>query len=206
MQRIANALIRWRVSPNAISCSSMVFAAGAGAAFYGTTIVPDGARWLWLVAAVCVQLRLLANLFDGMVAVGSGAESPLGEIYNEVPDRVADAFILVGAGYAVGSSPELGFLATIVALLVAYVRAIGAKLGAGQLFHGPQAKPHRMFLVTVAALYSAVAPSGWQMFWRPESHAAYGAMALVLAIVIVGGLVTVVRRLSALVAGLRETA
>ena len=43
---------------------------------------------LFLVAAVCVQLRLLANLLDGMVAVGSGQASRIGELYNEVPDRV----------------------------------------------------------------------------------------------------------------------
>ncbi len=112
----------------------------------------------------------------------------------------------MGAGYAIGSSPELGLLATIVAFLVAYVRAIGAKLGVGDLFHGPQAKPHRMFIVTVAALFSAIAPAGWQIIWRPEDHTAYGAMALALAVVIVGGLITAVRRLGVLGARLRETA
>ena len=86
MQRIANALIRWRLSPNAISCSSMVFAAGAGAAFYGTTIVPDGARWLWLVAAVCVQLRLLANLFDGMVSLSTLFRPPMFALIRPLPN------------------------------------------------------------------------------------------------------------------------
>ena len=39
-----------------------------------------------------------------------------------------------------------------MALLVAYVRAIAASVGAGQIIIGPMAKPHRMFAVTVGCL------------------------------------------------------
>ena len=56
---------------------------------------------------LCVQLRLLCNLLDGMVAVEGGRSSPVGALYNEVPDRVADSLLLVALGYAVGI-PWLG--------------------------------------------------------------------------------------------------
>ena len=52
-----------------------------------------------------IQLRLIANLLDGLVAVEGGKRTPTGELYNEAPDRIADTAVLVGAGYAVGGSP-----------------------------------------------------------------------------------------------------
>ena len=62
---------------------------------------------MFLAAAACIQLRLLCNLFDGMVAVEGGFKTKSGEIYNELPDRVADVLILAGAGYAMPSSEWL---------------------------------------------------------------------------------------------------
>src|ERR1700728_2237388 len=106
----------------------------------------------WLVAAAGIQLRLSANLLDGMVAVEGGKGGPTGELWNEAPDRLADAMIFIGAGYAAGSQPVMGFAAALVAVFVAYIRALGASVGAGQIFLGPQAKPHRMAVMTATCL------------------------------------------------------
>ena len=59
-----------------------------------------------------MQLRLLCNMLDGMVAVEGGKGSRTGEIYNEVPDRIADPLLLVPAGYAIGLpyGVELGWM------------------------------------------------------------------------------------------------
>ena len=48
------------------------------------------------------------------------------------------------------------FLAAILAIFVAYVRAAVKVAGAPQDYSGPMAKPHRMFLVTVTALLCAL--------------------------------------------------
>ena len=48
-----------------------------------------------------IQCRLLCNLFDGMVAVEGGKKTNSGELFNDIPDRIADPLILVSAGYAV---------------------------------------------------------------------------------------------------------
>src|SRR5258708_11125704 len=101
-QLLADSMARKGVSPNAISLAGMVCGVAAGAALATT---PHADRWTWLIwlaAALLIQMRLLANLFDGMVAIASGRASAVGELYNEVPDRVSDAAILIGAGYAVG--------------------------------------------------------------------------------------------------------
>ena len=118
-QRAAAGLAARGASPNGISVAGMVFGLAAGAAFWATARVSGPAWPWWLAGALLVQLRLLCNLLDGMVAVEGGRRSAVGELFNEVPDSVSDAATLVGLGYAVGSVPVLGWAAALVALLVA---------------------------------------------------------------------------------------
>src|SRR4029453_6658606 len=110
-------------------------------------------------AGLFIKVGRLANMLDGMVAVEGGKGGPTGDLWNEAPDRVADAAILVGAGFATGTTPLLGFGAALMAVFVAYVRALGASVGAGQIFLGPQAKPQRMAVMTVACLLLTLFPS-----------------------------------------------
>src|SRR5690348_14657426 len=99
----ARTLAAGGVSPNAISIASLFAGAGAGLALAATAHLEDGwQRLAWLAAAGLIQVRLLSNLLDGMVAVECGRASPVGELYNEVPDRISDAAVLIGAGYAQG--------------------------------------------------------------------------------------------------------
>src|SRR6058998_4110103 len=100
------------VSPNAISVAGMCACVVAGIAL-GVTSIADY-RILWLIAALGAQLRLTANMLDGMVALASGRASKVGELYNEVPDRVSDAAVFIGAGYAWGGNVALGYVATIL--------------------------------------------------------------------------------------------
>lgn len=166
---LARALGGAGVSPNAISAASVGFAAiGAALLVLSGRTDAAGTRAVMLVlAAVCVQLRLLANMLDGMVAVEHGLGSPTGPIWNELPDRVADALFLAGAGYGAALAGQadgvwLGWLATVLAVLTAYVRELGRGLDFPADFAGPMAKPHRMFALTVTCLISAAEPLwGW---------------------------------------------
>jgi phosphatidylglycerophosphate synthase len=156
-QELAARLARTGVTPNRISYFSLLFGVAAGLAFAATVDIPSWlARICFFFAAVFIQLRLICNLIDGMVAVEHQRKSPAGELWNEVPDRISDVATIVGAGYALGGQPVLGFVGAILALLTAYVRALGASLGAGQIFAGIGGKPQRMFLLTVTALTAAV--------------------------------------------------
>ncbi len=192
-QRIAQWLVDRNVSPNLISILGMLAGLAAGAALAATSFTPPFVRVTWIVAACLVQLRLLANMFDGMVAIEQDRQSAVGELYNEIPDRVSDAFILIGLGYAAGGDIVLGYIAACLAIFVAYVRAMGGVSGAGQIFCGPMAKPHRMFLVTVIALYCALAPSSWQPTLADAPG--WGVSAAGLAVIILGCMFTLVRRL-----------
>jgi len=192
--RWAAATARWLagrgVTPNAISLASIGFAALAGGAFVlaGWFESPLGIGLSYFAAALAMQGRLLCNLFDGMVAVEGGRQTKSGEIYNELPDRFADAVIFVGAGFtdpACRWLPHLGWGAAVLALITAYVRTLGAAAGAGQCFQGPMAKQHRMALLTAAALGAIAA-----LPWKQDRAVIAAALGLIIA----GCAVTIARR------------
>lgn len=205
LQRLASWLARSGASPNAISVGGMLFGLSAGALLAATARLPEGpARACFLAGAACIQVRLLANMLDGMVAVESGRVSAVGELYNEIPDRISDVATLVGAGYAAGGSVPLGYLAACVAVFTAYVRAVGKGAGLPQDFRGPLAKQQRMFVVTLSALFCAFAPVSWQL--RRGLAVIDGIPSIGLTVVVLGGTVTAGRRLFGIASALKEQA
>ena len=185
---IARALARARITPNQVSVASIFFATIAGCAFcFAGESIGEPALWLG-AAAAGIQLRLLCNLLDGLLAIEGGLKTKTGDLYNEIPDRIADIVILLCAGVAVHDYAwglELAVAATILAVLTAYVRLVGGSLGLPQDFTGPMAKQHRMFALTVGALAGAI------------EHAVRGtvyALMAALAIIVVGCIITIMRR------------
>ncbi|MEZ6034572.1 MAG: CDP-alcohol phosphatidyltransferase family protein [Planctomycetaceae bacterium] len=191
------------MTPNAISVASVFFAVVAGICLAATNQCETAwaRRSLWLLSAAMIQLRLVANLMDGMVAIEGGKKSAVGDLYNEVPDRLSDPAILVGAGFAWGSSPTIGLSAALVAVFVAYVRAIGASVGVGQVFIGPFAKQQRMALMTLVCIISAILPLPWQAV---SESAGIGVCGAALLLLIFGGLITACRRLQKIAELMRE--
>ena len=193
LQQSARWLIARGVPPNSISLAGMAGGIAAGLALAATQLLP-WSRALFLLGVAAIVVRALGNLLDGMVAVGSGKASPFGELFNEIPDRVSDMAILIGAGYAAGGNPGLGFVAALTAVFVAYVRAEGKVTGAAQHYCGPMAKPERMAVVVLISLFCALTPTGWQPAVQIGNQH-FGLMAFGLAVIALGGIVTVFRRL-----------
>ena len=199
-RRLARTLAGFGASPDMISAASVAFAALGGILLGFCDAVDAPLRPVLLVgAAVCVQLRLLCNLLDGMVAVEHGKGGPHGPIWNELPDRFSDVFLLIGAGYGAGDAflaygATLGWAGAVLAVMTAYVRELGRGLGIEADFSGPMAKPQRMAVLTLAALVSAAEPL-WG--WHGES------LAIALAIIVLGAAATVARRTARLGARLR---
>jgi phosphatidylglycerophosphate synthase len=187
-QRLASALAKSSITPNQISVLSVLFA-GIGAALLVWAPTPVGL----LLCAVCVQLRLVCNLIDGMVAMEGGKASAVGKIYNEFPDRIADSLLIVALGYACGYA-WLGWLGALLAALTAYVRVFGGALGFEQDFRGPFAKQQRMAVLTVGCVAGAAEP-----FWHAERYALLAAAVIVAA----GSLITCITRTLAIAAKLK---
>ena len=183
----ARSISRKNITPNQISILSI--ACAAFAAYFILQSVNALNRNLYLVgAAIFIQLRLLCNMLDGMVAVEGGKGTESGELFNEIPDRIDDILIITSLGYAINLhsyDAALGWLAALLAVMTAYVRALGTSVGAPCNFTGPMAKPHRMALITLACLVSCYESAFW----------AQGTVFFVTLIILIAGTaLTVYRR------------
>jgi phosphatidylglycerophosphate synthase len=112
-----------------------------------------------------------------------------------MPDRVSDIVILVGIGYGIGM-PDLGWAAGAFAVLTAYVRELGRASGQAADFSGPMAKPHRMAAVTLAAIIAVFAP-----LWGSSNQ----VMMIALWVIVIGTLVTAIRRSARLISQLNAS-
>ena len=171
------------ISPDMVSFMSFAFAFVGACGLMASSQTFGGWRVLVLViAAAAIQLRLVCNLLDGMVAVEHGKAGPLGPIWNELPDRFSDVILMVGAGLA--ASPTgfsraltLGWICALLAVLTAYVRELGRGLGLPADFSGPMAKPQRMAVLTVAALAATT-----ETRWRGRGLCLFIALAVIAAL------------------------
>lgn len=191
---LSRLLVKAGVSANMISVFSVVLALGAAGVLVsvGEGILPR----LWLLAAAAlVQMRLICNLMDGMVAIEGEKKTATGDLFNEVPDRIADVAIIASMGLCAAIQPwgmHLGWLAASLAVMTAYVRMQGAVLTGKHDFRGPMAKPHRMALATLACVVGAFLPEVCDWFF------------MALALMVAGEFVTVWRRLVGIAVVLRE--
>lgn len=191
---LSRALVRSGVSANMISVFSVVFSMAAAVVLIMVGTVQANSLWLLAVAGF-IQARLICNLMDGMVAIEGGKKSATGDLYNEVPDRIADVMILAALGLSALKQPlgiHLGWLAASLAVMTAYVRMQGATLTGKHDFRGPMAKPHRMALVTGICVLGAFLPNvcDW-LFWA-------------LVVMVVGEVITISRRLSGIAVMLKN--
>jgi phosphatidylglycerophosphate synthase len=178
-QSLARALARANITPNSVSVFSVLFAiAGAALLIEWPTAVG------LVLCAACVQGRLVCNLIDGMIAVEGGRKTPLGPLYNEFPDRIADSVLIVALGLACGLA-AWGWFGALAAALTAYVRVFGGALGLAQDFRGPMAKQHRMALMTAGCIAGA-----FEQMFSPTRY----ALAAACLVIAVGSAITCVTR------------
>ncbi|WP_037080624.1 CDP-alcohol phosphatidyltransferase family protein [Rhizobium sp. CCGE 510] len=179
-------LARTGVTPNGISLLSILFA-GIGATLILLTAHPIAL----ISAAITVQLRLVCNLLDGMVAIEGGKKTKSGPIYNEFPDRIADSLLLIAAGYACG----FAWLGALLAALTAYIRVFGGAVGLPQDFSGIMAKQRRMAVLTMGlvaqSIETLISVSHWSLI-------------LASAIIAAGSLVTCITRTKTLARSLER--
>lgn len=185
---IAQRLAATGITPNQISVASVFFSLLTAIFFYaGTAITP----YFYLLGSLGIVMRLLCNLFDGMVAVEYAKATGSGGIYNDAPDRFADLLIIVGAGHAAISFPHALYIAWIAAsfaIMTAYARVLGAANGTEHFFMGPMAKQHRMFLLILGGILEWI--NGYVHFVAPGYIFYY-----VIILIALGSIATTLRRL-----------
>lgn len=151
-QNLASFLAKTNISPNQISVASIFFSCFVPISF----LVLHQNIWAYMLAALGIQLRLICNLLDGMVAVEGGKKSVLGDIYNEFPDRISDSIILLGFALPEIAGPRIAALAwasCFFAAITAYTRVLGAAVGTKHFYIGPMAKQQRMAIITICLIF-----------------------------------------------------
>jgi phosphatidylglycerophosphate synthase len=135
------------ISPDAVSYSSIVAAAVAGAMFWQSSRYPI----LLLIAPLFCFARLWLNMLDGMVAIAAKTASKRGEIVNEVPDRISDVLIFAGVAHSTFCNPIILYWAAILAIMTAYIGVTGQAVAGRREYGGLMSKPWRMVWLAVGA-------------------------------------------------------
>lgn len=192
------------IKPNWVSWASIGFAGLTGVALFVAGALSGFWRSAFLAVAILgILARLIANMLDGMVAVEGGLGEADGPVWNELPDRISDALIFLGAGAGIAiadSGPAaLGWMAAILAILCAYVRELGthltASLGFGPDFSGPFAKQQRMAVLALGACVGM-----FEGMWQWD----FVAIILALWVVILGTSFTIFKRTRTLTSRLKS--
>jgi len=123
--RLARGLAGLGVSPGAVTATGLALAIGVLA------ITPMGGGWP-LLAAVLVALGALADTVDGALAVVTGRETRLGQVYDSVADRLSEAAWLLGL-WVLGTPGWLVAGCGALAWLHEYVRARATVAGMAEL-------------------------------------------------------------------------
>jgi phosphatidylglycerophosphate synthase len=138
------------IHADAISYFSMVAAALAALCFWQSARHPV----LLILAPLFCALRLWCNMLDGMVALAAGSAGGRGEVLNDLPDRVSDVLIFVGAAHSGWMHPLFGYWAALMSLGTAYVGMLGQAVGAEREFSGWMSKPWRMVALGLGAWFT----------------------------------------------------
>jgi archaetidylinositol phosphate synthase len=152
LQPIVWLSMRWKLSPDVFTYGALGLSILAGLAFWGA-----GANRLalWIVPP-CVLLRLICNLMDGLIAREQGVADAMGEVKNELGDRLADTAIFLGlicGGYA---DPRLASFALALILIGSFLGILSKALGGSRLYIGLFGKGDRMISLALFTLYPAL--------------------------------------------------
>jgi phosphatidylglycerophosphate synthase len=180
LQPLAERLVARHVSPDLLTALALLSVGVGGICL----AVSDALPALLLLVPILAAVRLVLNLLDGQVARGSGSVRPMGEVWNELSDRMADVLMIGALAFVTAVGPLLAGAATVAALLASYAGITSRAVGAPRQYGGPMSKPGRMIALAVAAPLALVLTDGWPM-------------TLAAVVIAVGALVTLAQRLAA---------
>lgn len=140
----ARQLHRWRVTPNALTVLSLLFALGAAVAF---GLATRERSWLLLVGAASVAVNALLDGLDGKLARLSNQESKRGDYLDHVVDRYADLAILAGLALSPLGNLTWGLFAIIGTVLTSYMGTQAQALGLGRMYAGWLGRADRLVIL-----------------------------------------------------------
>jgi phosphatidylglycerophosphate synthase len=177
-------LVRWRVTPNALTFASFVVACFSAVAFALGNFGAGG--WLYLLTGIL-------DILDGRIARATGKVTKGGAFFDSVMDRYAELVVFGGIAvyYRASWAIYVSLFALVGSIMVSYTRARGEALGV-QVNIGTMQRPERLFYLGVISGLSPIV----------ETLFGHGALPPFVPVVVALGLlgasanVTAVRRIS----------
>ncbi|MFC6886407.1 CDP-alcohol phosphatidyltransferase family protein [Actinomadura yumaensis] len=143
------ALVRRRVSPDAVTAAGVAAGAGAGCALALTAPGPLAG----LLVTLLLAARLACANLDGAIARETGRGTPWGSVLNELGDRAAELAVLAGC---LALAPAwIVAAAALAATLPSWVSLAGAAAGGPRPQGWPVGKTERCLLLALVAF------TGW---------------------------------------------
>lgn len=180
LRPVVDALVARCVPADAVTASAVPVAAAAGLCIAVADTIPAAL----LAVPVLAALRLILNLIDGQVARLGGTARPMGEVGNELADRLGDVLAIGGLAFVAGVGPFPAGAAIIAALLASYAGVTARAAGAPRQYGGVMSKPARMIVLAIAAPIAFIV-------------AGPGPLLVAAWIIAAGALVTLAQRLRA---------
>ncbi len=147
------------VSADALTLGAVPLAALGGLCL----ALSDSLPVLLLAVPFLAATRLILNLIDGQVARETGTTHPVGELLNELGDRVSDLLFIGGLAFVAAVGPTLALAAVVAALLSSYAGVAAKAAGVPRQYGGIMSKPGRMIALSVAAPLAFLAADSWPL-------------------------------------------
>jgi phosphatidylglycerophosphate synthase len=178
------ALVRWRVTPNALTFGSFVVACVSAFCFATGNFGAGG--WLYLLTGIL-------DILDGRIARATGMVTKGGAFFDSVMDRYAELVVFSGLAifYRNSWAIYVALIAAIGSVMVSYTRARGEALGV-QVNIGTMQRPERLFYLGVI---SGLAPIVETLFGH-GSLPPFVPVVVALALLGASANVTAIRRIS----------
>jgi phosphatidylglycerophosphate synthase len=141
-------LVRWRVTPNALTFASFVVACFSATAFALGHFGAGG--WLYLLTGIL-------DILDGRIARATGKVTKGGAFFDSVMDRYAELVVFGGLSiyYRHSWALYVTLAASLGSVMVSYTRARGEALGV-QVNIGTMQRPERLFYLGVISGLSPI--------------------------------------------------
>lgn len=140
--------IKYHISPDLLNVAAVVVAVLIGYLLFTSRTHPLSL----IIIPLLVFIRLTFNALDGMVARDTGVTSAIGEVHNEVLDRVSDIIIILALGWSGQCNAMLTAIASSTMLLSSYIGIVSKAVGGPRIYKGIMCKPDRMIIIGLMAL------------------------------------------------------
>lgn len=179
-----------RVAVAGVTANQVTLTAAAISVAYGCAIYfTGGARWALLLLPLLLFARMALNAIDGMLAREFGQQSRLGAVLNELGDVVSDVALYLPFAIISGVSAILVGLVIAIAVMTEMAGVVAVQIGSTRRYEGPFGKSDRALFFGALAFALGVGIEAGE--WTN----------IVLALAALAGVLTIINRVRAALAG-----